>query len=353
MNYLDIETPAVLVDIEKAEANVRRFQDYCGQHGLTVRPHIKTHKIPELARLQVDAGATGINCQKLGEAEVMADHGLDDILITYNIIGTGKLQRLRTLASKVSRLAVTADSEIVVDGLSSAFSDAEKPLVVLVECDTGGQRCGRQSPQAAYELARQIADLPGLQFGGLMTYPAPGGADAVQSFISETISLLQGADLDCPTVSVGGTPDMWRAHLVPAATEHRPGTYIYFDRSMIARGTCAESDCAITVLATVVSTPTAGRAIIDAGSKVLSSDLLGLEGHGHVIGRPDISIYLLSEEHGHLSYPADAVQLTVGERLRIIPNHACVVSNLVDAVQFVRGEHFERTVPVSARGKVI
>ncbi len=352
MSYSEIETPAVLIDVEKAEANIRRFQDYCNQHQLTVRPHIKTHKIPELAKLQIEAGAVGINCQKIGEAEIMAEHGLDDILITYNIVGDGKLRRLRALAGRVSRLAVTADSEHVVRGLSSAFADADKPLVTLVECDTGGQRCGRQSPQEAFELARQISGLPGLRFGGLMTYPAPGGADAVQSFISETIRLLGTAGLDCPTVSVGGTPDMWRAHHVPAATEHRPGTYIYFDRSMMARGTCTEADCAITVLVTIVSTPVAGRAIIDAGSKVLSSDLLGLEGHGYVIGRPDISIAKLSEEHGHLEYPADAEQLTVGQQLRIIPNHACVVSNLVDAVHFVKADRHERTVPVAARGKV-
>ncbi|HMB47737.1 MAG TPA: D-TA family PLP-dependent enzyme, partial [Afifellaceae bacterium] len=336
MSYPEIETPAVLIDTEIAEANIRRFQEYCDQHGLNVRPHIKTHKIPELAKQQLAAGAVGINCQKIGEAEVMADTGLDDILITYNILGEAKLQRLRAVADRVSSLAVTADSDVVVDGLSRAFSDTARPLKVLVECDTGGRRCGVQSPREAFALAQRVANLPGLHFNGLMTYPAPGSAEAVQTFVTETIGLLGEADLECPVVSVGGTPDMWRAHLVPAATEHRPGTYIYYDRSMVARSTCTEADCAITVLVTVVSTPAAGRAVIDAGSKVLSSDLLGLDGHGHIIGRPDIAIAKLSEEHGHLDYPADAEPLTVGERLRIIPNHACVVSNLVDAVHFTR-----------------
>ena len=352
LGFSDIETPAVLIDVETAEANIRRFQDYCDQHGLSVRPHIKTHKIPELAKLQLSAGAVGINCQKIGEAEVMAENGLDDILITYNIVGDAKLRRLRALADKVASLAVTADSETVILGLSGAFSDAGRPLDVLVECDTGGARCGVQSPQEAFALAQRIAGLPGLRLRGLMTYPAPGSAEAVEAFIGETIGLLGAAGLECPVVSVGGTPDMWRAHLVPSATEHRPGTYIYFDRSMMARGTCSEADCAITVLVTVVSTPAAGRAIIDAGSKALSSDLLGLQGHGYVIGRPDVGIAKLSEEHGHLEYPADAEPLGIGDRLRIIPNHACVVSNLFDAVQFVRADRFERTVPVSARGKV-
>ncbi len=352
MSYLEVETPAVLIDVELAEANVRKFQDYCNQHALNVRPHIKTHKIPELAKLQMKAGAVGINCQKIGEAEIMAEQGLDDILITFNILGDAKLRRLRALSDKVSSLAVTADSSTVVRGLSSMFADAVKPLGVLVECDTGGHRCGRQSPQDAFDLAQEISALPGLRFGGLMTYPAPGGAAAVQSFMSETIGLLENSGLACPTVSVGGTPDMWRAHLVPAATEHRPGTYIYFDRSMVARGTCSEADCAINVLVTIVSTPAPGRAIIDAGSKVLSSDLLGLDGHGYVIGRPDVSIAKLSEEHGHLEYPADSEPLVVGERLRIIPNHACVVSNLVDAVHFVKAGRVDRAVAVSARGKV-
>lgn len=352
MSFPEIETPAVLIDIEKAENNIRRFQDYCNEHKLAVRPHIKTHKIPELAKLQRKAGAVGINCQKIGEAEVMAEHGLDDILITFNILGESKLRRLRALAGKVSQLAVTVDSETTMRGLSSAFADADRPLTVLVECDTGGKRCGVQSPQDAFALGQKIANAPGLIFGGLMTYPAPGAADAVQSFIVETIKLLETAGIDCPTVTVGGTPDMWRAHHVAAATEHRPGTYIYLDRSMIARGTCQQDDCALTVLATVVSTPAPGRAIIDAGSKTLSSDLLGLEGHGLIIGRPDIDIPLLSEEHGHLIYPSESEQLTVGQRLRIIPNHACVVSNLFDEVQFVKGERYERTVPVAARGTV-
>ena len=352
MNYRDVETPAVQIDNERAEAKVRKFQEYCNEHRLTVRPHIKTHNIPDLARLQMAAGAVGINCQKIGEAEIMAGQGLDDILITFNIVGQSKLQRLKALSETVSNLAVTADSGQVARGLSSTFADAGKPLSVLVECDTGGHRCGRQSPQEAFALAQQIDSLPGLRFAGLMTYPAPGGAEAVQAFISETVGLLEEAGMTCPTVSVGGTPDMWRAHRVPAATEHRPGTYIYFDRSMVARGTCAEADCAMTVLATIVSTPAPGRAIIDAGSKILSSDLLGLEGHGHIVGRPDVSIAKLSEEHGHLEYPAGGEPLTIGEQLRIIPNHACVVSNLVDEVHFVKAGRVERTVPVSARGKV-
>lgn len=350
MNFHDISTPAVLIDRDIAERNIRRFQDYCDQNKLALRPHIKTHKLVELAQFQVDAGAVGINCQKLGEAEVMARHGLDDILITYNIIGKTKLARLVSLARKVRELAVTADSGFTIQGLSKAFANAPEPLEVLVECDTGGQRCGVQTPDEAVALAKGISALPGLTFGGLMTYPAKGGSAAVQLFMSNTERSLRSAGITCKAITSGGSPDMWQAHLLSIATEYRVGTYVYNDRSLVLGNTCALADCALSVLTTVVSVPAPGRAVIDAGSKVLSSDLMGLEGHGYVVDYPEAQISRLSEEHGHLEYPTDISPLQVGQCLRVIPNHACVVSNLVDEVAFIRNGTIDRIVPVDARG---
>lgn len=344
-----VDTPAVVVDLDKVETNVRRFQAYCDKHGLRLRPHIKTHKIPEFAAMQVAAGAAGINCQKIGEAEVMADAGITDILITFNILGAAKLARLRRLAERCT-LSVTADSETVVTGLAGAMVDAGRPLDVLVECDTGAGRCGVQSPEAARDLARRIAAVASLRFRGLMTYPKAGAGRAAADWLARAKGLCEDDGLACPVVSSGGTPDMWKAGDLGTVTEYRVGTYIYNDRSLIARTVCTAADCALTVLATVVSRPTAERAIIDAGSKALTSDLLGLDGYGFIPAFPEASIYALSEEHGFVDLKTCFERPRVGDKIRIIPNHACVVSNLVDVVQTVRGATITGTLPVRARG---
>ncbi len=345
-----IDTPAVVVDLDVVEANVRRFQAYCDDHGLGLRPHIKTHKIPEFAALQMKAGAVGINCQKIGEAEVMADAGMSDILITFNILGPAKLARLRRLAERCA-LAVTADSETVVAGLAETMAGAGRPLDVLVECDTGAGRCGVQSPEAALGLARRIAASSPLRFKGLMTYPKAGAARQAADWLAKAKALCEEDGLPCPVVSSGGTPDMWGAGDLGTVTEYRVGTYIYNDRSLIARKVCAVADCALTVLATVVSRPTAGRAIIDAGSKGLTSDLLGLDGYGFIPEFPEASIYALSEEHGFVDLRNDTARPAVGDKIRIIPNHACVVSNLVERVYAIRDGKVVDILRVQARGR--
>ncbi|MFN3133421.1 D-TA family PLP-dependent enzyme [Roseibium sp.] len=351
MSFEDIQTPAVLVDLDIAEANIDAYQAYCMKHGLALRPHIKTHKLPFLAKRQLEAGASGITCQKISEAEAMiADGGIDDVLITFNILGAEKLDRLKALAGKV-RLSVVADNTSTVTGLSDAFSDTTSPLTVLVECDTGAERCGVTSPEAARDLAQIINQSPGLTFGGLMTYPPAGREAEVQDWLTKARDMIEADGLKVATISNGGSPGMWQAEEVPVATEYRIGTYVYNDRSLVSRGVCDWGDCALTVLATVVSVPAADRAVIDAGTKVLTSDLLGLNGHGHVLGRPDITVDALSEEHGVLR--AETIGLEVGDRIRIVPNHACVVSNMVDEVQLIRGEQGLGPLPVSARGKVV
>lgn len=349
----DVSTPAVLVSLGIARANIARFAAYAAAHGLAVRPHIKTHKLPAIAEAQLAAGAVGVTCQKVSEAEAMAagSDAIRDILITYNILGAEKLARLRALAGRV-RLSVTADSAAVVAGLSEAFADAPEPLAVLVECDTGANRCGVASPQAAAALARAIDAAPGLRFGGLMTYPPTDGAAAVQAFMTEAKALIEAAGLAVPVITSGGTPAMMAAADAPVCTEYRPGTYVYNDRSLAARGRCGWEDCALSVLATVVSVPAPDRAIIDAGSKCLTSDLLGLSGYGQVVGRDDIVIDQLSEEHGRL-VSSGPIGLSVGDRVRIIPNHACVVTNMVDAVYLIGADGHPRPEPVVARGKIV
>lgn len=351
MNISDVDTPAVLIDLDKVEANLKRTQDYADAHGVKLRPHIKTHKLPRFARRQIELGAVGITVQKLGEAEVMADAGITDIFLPYNILGQAKLERLEALHRRVT-IRVTADSPETVAGLSATFAHAQKPLEVLVECDTGMGRCGVQSPQAALELARIIDRSPGLSFAGLMTYPAAGKYAEAARWLAEGKVLLTAAGLPPRIVSNGGTPDLWHAHEAEVATEHRPGTYIYMDRYQVEKGVATLDDCALTVIATVVSRPTENRAIIDAGSKALTSDTLGLTGFGHVLDYPEATITSLSEEHGTIDLSASTKKPAIGEKLRVLPNHCCVVSNLFDVVNLTQGDEVVETVPVAARGRV-
>lgn len=351
MSVLPIDTPAIVVDLDIAERNIRAFQRYCDQYNLRLRPHIKTHKLPNIAAYQLAQGAIGITCQKVSEAEAMAKAGdMGDILITYNILGSEKVSRLRALSTRVS-LSVVADNPQVIEGLSAGFAGAQQQLPVLIECNTGADRCGVSTAEQAAALAQMVDASPSLRFAGLMTYPPIGRTDQVCNWLSSAIDLLEERGLKVETVSSGGSPDMWQAHLMSVATEYRIGTYVYNDRSLVARGTCEYSDCALTVLATVVSVPSPNRAIIDAGSKVLTSDLLGLAGYGHVVGHDSVVIDQLSEEHGRL-VSEGPIDLKVGQQVRIIPNHACVVSNMLDHVTLMRGNTIDHKALVAARGQV-
>ena len=351
MTVDDLETPCVLIDLAKVEANLKRAQDYADSHGLKLRPHIKTHKLPRFARRQVELGAIGVTCQKIGEAEVMAEAGLDDIFIPYNILGAAKLARLRRLADRV-KLTVTADSETTVAGLSATFRDAAQPLGVLVECDTGMHRCGVLSPEQAVALAERIANSPGLVFEGLMTYPAAGAVETNAAWLAEAVARLSAVGLPPAVVSNGGTPDLWRSAEVKAATEHRPGTYIYLDRYQVSKDVGGFADCALVVLATVVSRPAPDRAILDSGSKALSSDTLGMDGFGLLVEYPSAIIRSLSEEHAIVDLTSCERKPEIGERVSVLPNHACVVSNLFDEVVLVHADGRVERERVAARGRV-
>ena len=346
-----LSTPIVVIDEGIMAQNIARVQPYMDKIGLAFRPHIKTHKIPAIARSQIEAGAIGINCQKVSEAEIFADAGFDDILISFNIMGAEKLKHLVKLNQRVN-LKVTADSAFTVKGLAKAF-DPDHPLVVLVECDTGGQRCGVQTPPAALELAQLIHTLEGVEFGGLMTYPAPQDEQNAEHFLCTTLALLDAEGIGCPCVSYGGSPSLFNAHLVPSATEYRAGTYLYNDRSLVRAGHCKQSDCAMQILTTIVARPTHDRAIVDAGSKALTSDLLGFEDYGLIVEHPDARIILLSEEHGTIDLSnCTGKRPEIGDVVRIIPNHTCVVSNLFDQMVFHRDGHVTKKADVAARGLV-
>ena len=351
-SIFNLETPAVLIDLDVVEANIERAQSLFDALGIAFRPHIKTHKIPFLAELQMKQGAIGIAAQKISEAEVFAAAGFSDILLCFNLLSAAKIARLRGLMD-TAHMTVVADNLDVVRALSAGMSGSDTPLDVLVECETGAGRCGVQSPQAACDLALAIDAAPGLHFAGLMTYPAPGTTLKVQEFLTQARALCLATVGHCATISGGGTPSLRDAGLSPILTEYRAGTYIYNDRSLVARGACRLDQCALTVLATVVSRPTDTRAILDTGSKSLTSDLLGLTGHGTILGFPDAEILGLSEEHGNVTLKTGSNLPKIGQKLQIVPNHACPVSNLFDKVTFHRSGKVLREAEVAARGTVV
>jgi len=349
MSIAELETPVLVADLDAVERNVARMQAYCDEHGLALRPHIKTHKLPELARLQLDAGAVGITCQKLGEAEVMADAGIDDILISFPLVGEAKAERLAALAERIT-VSVVGDSAAVAEGLARVLAPRGLELDFLVECDTGYARTGVQTADEAAELAARVDGLEGLRFAGLMTYPTTPESGP---WLRAAREAIERAGLPVGRVTAGGTPGAWQAHEVGELTEVRPGTYMYGDRACIANGSVPLEDCALRILATVVSRPTPERAIVDAGSKTLTSDLaVGATGHGLLVEHPEAEVYKLNEEHGHVDVSRCARPPEVGERVTIVPNHACTAANLHDEVVMHRGGEIVETLRIAARGKV-
>src|SRR6201982_1806740 len=347
----DYGTPAAVIDMDRVERNIARIQAACDAAGVANRPHIKTHKSPLLAQLQVKAGARGITCQKLGEAEVMADGGIDDILISYNLLGDEKMARLGALQAKAN-MTVAADNATVIADLPKAAVASGRPLSVVVECDTGRKRAGVETPAEAVALARTIAASKGLQFTGFMLYPTETGWAEAQKFYDEALAGVRAHGLDATMVSTGGTPNMKNVGKLKGATEHRPGTYIYNDRMEVAAGVASWDDCALNIYSTVVSRAGPDRGILDAGSKTLTSDTGGLEGHGLILEHPEARIARFAEEHGFLDLAASKDRPNVGDVVRIIPNHVCVVVNMVDRLIATRGGDIVGEIPVAARGRI-
>ncbi len=345
-----IDTPAPVIDLDIAERNIVRAQAICDNAGVANRPHIKTHKSVFLGRLQLKHGAAGITCQKLGEAEIMAAAGFNDILVSYNILGRAKHRRLATLNEKTV-LTVSCDNAVVARDLSTAVSGGAKPLKVLVECDTGRHRCGVTSPTAAAELAGVVNALPGLAFSGLLMYPPNGETAQTRSFIDEVRTLCAEAGLSLETVSAGGTPNLaWAGQF--GESEFRAGTNIFNDRQMVSLGACAPEDCALFVYATIVSHPEPGRVMIDAGSKTLTSELVGFGDYGELVDYPGASLYRFAEEHGFVDVSGCKTLPEVGEIVRVLPNHICPLVNLYDEIAYLRDGELAGRFAIDARGKV-
>ena len=362
MNIQDLDTPAVLIDADILDRNLRRMASYCSAHHITLRPHTKTHKMPEIARLQMQYGAGGITVAKLGEAEVMVDAGLTDILIVYPLWGEKKWKRLAQLAKR-ARIAVAMDSLPVAEGISKAAKEAGVEIGIRVEFDTGLRRCGLPVSDDSLSIARRVRGLSGLRWEGISLYPGhirgvqearDRGIAAENANLERLFALLDAAGIPYPVVSGGNTPAAFESHLFHGVTEIRPGTYVFNDRNTVDAESVSYADCAATVLTTVVSTSVPGRAILDSGSKTLTSDLSGFGDRkyfGHIQDHPDFLLEGLSEEHGHMAVPENS-GVKVGDRLRVVPNHVCPCINLHDRVFVVSGEQVVDEWKVAARGKV-
>lgn len=348
MTLDDLDTPFLVADLDIVERNIAKTQAYLDQHSIRNRPHIKTHKLPLIAWKQVRAGAVGIACQKVGEAEVMAQAGLPDIFIAYNIVGPQKLERLAAVATQCT-LSSAADSEATLRGYSQAGAMAGVPIHAVIEVDTGGGRAGVVDVQQAVALARLAADLPGTTFHGLMTYPT---GPLTGPMLEEIVALLGSDGLEPQVVSGGGSPGLWSAHETPVCNEHRAGTNLYCDRNMVGTGAYTWDDCALRVVTTVVSRPTRDRLILDSGSKTTTNDPHSAGGFHYSPDYPELRVERMSEEHGHCDVSRVPNPPQVGDRLTLIPNHACGTTNMHDLVALHRGGRVEAIVPIAARGKI-
>lgn len=362
MTLDEIETPAPVVDLARMERNLDRMAEYAATHRLALRPHIKTHKTPWLAAEQVRRGAVGVTCATPREAEVMSEV-TDDVLVAYPMVGAAKARRVTSLPDHV-RLTVALDSTRAADDLAVAAREAGRRVSVLVECDLGMRRVGVQTPQDAMELAKHVVAHRELQYAGITFYPGhirepvdqqDASLTAVNEQLARLLDALRRAGLEPPIVSGGSTPTAWRTHQLRGVTEMRPGTYIYNDRTTAAVGACTTEDCALTVLATVVSTAIPGQAVIDAGSKSLGREpMRGADGDGFgvLLENPHVTVRAMSEEHGLLDLSRTTWRPAVGERVRVIPNHVCIVVHLFDIVHGMRGSTVETSWAVAARGRL-
>lgn len=358
---MHFDTPALIVDLDVMEANIRRMQAVADKAKVKLRPHTKTHKSAHVARLQVEAGACGITVAKLGEAEVMADGGLDDILIAYPLVGSPKMERLAALLNRGVTVSCSTDDPGVAKGLSDVGEALGRRIPVYVEVDTGLGRLGRRPGEETVDLVLQIHRLPGIEVIGFLShaglaYLGNTNEDVRQAVIRDCADMYQTAQrlrargVDIREISVGHTAGARFVGEMEGVTEMRPGIYAMNDRFAMRTGAATEAECALSVVATVVSRPAPDRAVIDAGSKTMALDRHPDGLFGLVRGRPELELHMLNEEHGVLRVPPEA-DLRVGEVLTIIPNHSCPVFNLSDEIIGVRKGKIEQIIPIEGRGK--
>ena len=363
MNIAELDTPALLIDLDIMDRNLGRMAEYTRTHNFRLRPHTKTHKIPSLAERQIGLGAAGLTVAKVGEAEVMMKAKPPELLVAFPVIGKQKLDRLMTVA-KTTRVTVSLDSLTAAAQLSAAAQAAAQTIGVLVEIDAGLGRVGVHPGPDLLSLVQALASLPGLSFEGIAFYPghikvldeaADTALAAVGTLLDGIVRDLEAAGFPVKIVSGGSTPTLYRSHQVARMNEIRPGTYIFNDRNTVLCGATTYEDCAASILATVVSTAVKGQMIIDGGSKTFSSDRsMGSEevSFGRLLDAPEAVFGKMNEEHGFVDIRKVSKSFQVGDRIRVLPNHVCVAMNLHEQVYGYRGETVEQVWRVEGRGKL-
>jgi D-serine deaminase-like pyridoxal phosphate-dependent protein len=369
----ELPTPQVLIDRRRAADNIDRVQTMADAAGVRLRPHAKTHKSPLVAKWQMARGAVGICCAKIGEAEVFADAGIDNIRLPYPVNPSNATRLIPLL--DVAEISIIVDHLGVARGWSEAMHRARRTLDVLVKVDVGFHRCGIDPNGDPLGFIKSVASLPGLRLRGLLSHAGhayhAASEDDLRTIARDEVETLtrivdgaKAAGIALDEISVGATPSLRFSVAQKGITELRPGNYVYFDRTQVALGAATLDDCALTVLATVVSKPAPDRIILDCGSKTLTNDtargISKATGYGAVLkGNGDsprevddtLTIERLSEEHATVRV-AGRTSLEPGNRVRVVPNHSCTVSNLVDVVRLVEGDQVIDTIPIAARGRI-
>jgi D-serine deaminase-like pyridoxal phosphate-dependent protein len=369
LGTLASDTPELVVDLAALRENIERTAREADAAGVALRPHIKTHKLPEIARMQLEAGAVGIQVAKLGEAEVMVDAGIDDVLIGYPIVGQPKIERLMSLAERAN-ITVSLDALAVADPIAAAAVDRGVSIGLLVEIDTGLGRIGVAPGPAAVELAERVAELDGVELLGVLTHEghaygrsrSPGDLERLTRYACAqtvaTAEAIRAKDIPAPVVSVGSSGTFRFAIDVDGVTEVRPGTYVFNDLTQVALGAAIPDQLAAIVVATVVSGPRDREVVLDAGSKALTSDRMIVNDppatHGTVFTADGGTgqIVRLSEEHGVAAFAGPAEAPSIGERVVIVPNHVCPVINMFECVTIVNDGGMVDRWRVAARGKL-
>lgn len=361
---MEIETPYIRISQEVMERNITGMSALADRLQVKLRPHVKTHKMPEVAKLQLQAGAAGITVAKLGEAEVMAEHGIRDIFMAYPMAVLSKMERAVRLARSID-LSLGVDSLEAAEALSRLAAAEGIRLAVRLEIDTGLQRTGVQAERAG-RLAYAVSKLPGLNLNGIFTYrgsffKGTSTLDVEAAGLEEGRLMAALADelrsqgIAIEHVSVGSTPTAPFAGAVKGVSEIRPGTYVFHDSMQLRLGVCSLEDCAARVVVSVVSLAEPDRVVVDGGSKAFATDVqpgqppLMLRGFGTVVGYPEAVLERMNEEHGMIRMNAPH-SLKLGDKLEIIPNHICSTVNLYDAVYLADGNGVSR-LPVRARGR--
>ncbi len=364
--YSFLDTPSLIIDLDQTKRNIKMMQKKADNYGMDLIPHTKTHKMPYFAKMQIKEGAKGIAVAKIGEAEVMAEHGIENIFIANEIVGISKYKRIKSLHKKID-ISVGVDNRVQIDQIEKVFKNSNSPLEVLIEYEVGENRSGVITDEQLSELVNYIKEKKKVKLRGIFsheghTYKAKNrniAKELAEKSYRKTIraaNIIREIGIDIDTISVGATPSVMNGAYVEGITDFRVGTYIFMDMGQAGAIDSFER-CAATVLATVISKPTEDRVVLDAGAKALvpqnrDSGICATNGFGYVKNSDNVYVNRLFDEHGVINDKKFQNEVSIGEKVEIIPAHICPTVNLYDEAQIVSEGKLVKTVPILARGKI-